>query len=43
MSVIANGMVILKISVYLQSVVIGSIIILFVGLDQYNRKRQGTA
>jgi len=42
MSVISNGMIILKISVYLQSVVIGSIIILFVGLDQYNRKRQGT-
>jgi ribose/xylose/arabinose/galactoside ABC-type transport system permease subunit len=41
MSVIANGMVILKISVALQSVVIGAIIILFVGLDQYNRKRQG--
>jgi ribose/xylose/arabinose/galactoside ABC-type transport system permease subunit len=41
MSVISNGMVILKISVYLQMVVIGSIIILFVGLDQYNRKRQG--
>lgn len=42
MSVIANGMVFLKISVYYQSVVIGLIIILAVGLDQYNRKRQGT-
>jgi len=41
MSVIANGMVFLKISVYLQAVVIGAIIILAVGLDQYNRKRQG--
>ena len=41
MSVIANGMVFLRISVYLQAVVIGAIIILAVGLDQYNRKRQG--
>lgn len=41
MSVIANGMVFLKVSVYLQAVVIGAIIILAVGLDQYNRKRQG--
>lgn len=42
MSIIANGMVFLKISIYFQSVVIGLIIILAVGLDQYNRKRQGT-
>ncbi|MBT3274335.1 MAG: ABC transporter permease [Spirochaetales bacterium] len=41
MSVIANGMVFLKVSIYLQSVVIGMIIILAVGLDQYNRKRLG--
>jgi ribose transport system permease protein len=40
MSVIANGMVFLKVSVYLQAVVIGAIIILAVGIDQYNRKRQ---
>ena len=40
MSVIANGMVFLKVSVYLQAVVIGVIIILAVGIDQYNRKRQ---
>lgn len=43
MSVIANGMVFLKVSIYLQAVVIGAIIILAVGLDQYNRKRLGTA
>ena len=42
MSVIANGMVFLKISIYLQAVVIGAIIILAVGLDQYNRNRQVT-
>jgi len=41
MSVIANGMVFLKVSIYLQQVVIGVIIILAVGLDQYNRKRLG--
>jgi ribose/xylose/arabinose/galactoside ABC-type transport system permease subunit len=41
MSVIANGMVFLKVSIYLQAVVIGVIIILAVGLDQYNRKRLG--
>lgn len=40
MSVIANGMVFLKVSIYLQAVVIGAIIILAVGLDQYNRNRQ---
>lgn len=43
MSVIANGMVFLKVSIYLQAVVIGAIIILAVGLDQYNRKRLGAA
>lgn len=41
MSVIRNGMVFLKVSIYLQNVVVGVIIILAVGLDQYNRKRLG--
>lgn len=43
MAVVANGMVLLRISVYYQSMVIGAIIILAVGLDQYNRKRSGMA
>lgn len=41
MSIIANGMILLKISIYYQSMVIGAIIILAVGLDQYSRKRSG--
>ena len=41
MNIIANGMVLMKISVYYQSMVIGAIIILAVGIDQYNRKRRG--
>jgi ribose/xylose/arabinose/galactoside ABC-type transport system permease subunit len=41
MSVVANGMVLLKISVYYQSMVIGAIIILAVGIDQYSRKKNG--
>jgi len=41
MSIIANGMVILKISVYLQAMVIGVLVIVAVGLDQYKRKRSG--
>lgn len=41
MSVLANSMVLMKISVYWQSVVVGAIIIIAVGIDQYNRKRQG--
>jgi len=41
MSVVANGMVLMKISVYYQSMVIGAIIILAVGIDQSNRKRRG--
>ena len=43
MNVIANGMVLMKISVYYQAMVIGAIIILAVGIDQYNRKRRGMA
>ena len=43
MNVIANGMILMKISVYAQSMVIGAIIILAVGIDQYNRKRRGMA
>ena len=41
MSIIANGMVLVKISVYYQSVVIGAIIILAVGIDQVRRRRGG--
>lgn len=41
MNIIANGMVLMRISVYYQSMVIGAIIIMAVGIDQYNRKRRG--
>jgi ribose/xylose/arabinose/galactoside ABC-type transport system permease subunit len=41
MSIIANGMVLMKISVYFQAVVIGAIIILAVGMDQFRRSRGG--
>jgi ribose/xylose/arabinose/galactoside ABC-type transport system permease subunit len=41
MAIIANGMVLMKISVYYQSVVIGAIIILAVGIDQFRRRRGG--
>jgi len=41
MSIIANGMVLMKISVYYQSIVIGVIIILAVGIDQFRRRRGG--
>jgi predicted ABC-type sugar transport system permease subunit len=34
-------MVLMKISVYYQSVVIGAIIILAVGIDQFRRQRGG--
>ncbi len=42
MNVIANGMILMKISVYYQSMVIGALIILAVGIDQYNRVKRGT-
>ncbi|MEI6388116.1 MAG: ABC transporter permease [Spirochaetota bacterium] len=41
MSIIANGMILMKISVYYQSIVIGAIIILAVGMDQFRRRRGG--
>jgi ribose/xylose/arabinose/galactoside ABC-type transport system permease subunit len=41
MSVIANGMVLMRVSVYWQNLVVGAVIILAVGLDQYRRKRTG--
>lgn len=41
MTMVTNAMVMLKISPYLQKVVIGSIILIAVGIDQYNRKRSG--
>lgn len=41
MNVIANGMILVRISVYYQAMVIGAIIILAVGIDQYNRQRRG--
>lgn len=43
MTMVTNAMVMLQISPYLQKVVIGSIILLAVGIDQYNRKRSGLA
>lgn len=41
MTVISNGMVLLKVSVYWQNFVIGAIIILAVALDQYRRSKSG--
>lgn len=41
MSVIQNGMVILKISAYWHNLVVGIIIILAVGLDQMRRRKNG--
>jgi ribose/xylose/arabinose/galactoside ABC-type transport system permease subunit len=41
MSIISNGMIIMKISVYVQAMVLGILIIFAVALDQYNRKRGG--
>ena len=43
MTVIENGMLLMKISAYWQSLVIGVIIIFAVGLDQYRRKKVGIA
>lgn len=39
MSVISNGMVMIKISVYVQNMVLGAIVIVAVIWDQYSRKR----
>jgi len=41
MTTVTNGMAMLKVSVYLQKVVIGAVILIAVGIDQYNRKRSG--
>lgn len=41
MTTVTNAMAMLKISVYLQKVVIGAVILIAVGIDQYNRKRRG--
>jgi ribose/xylose/arabinose/galactoside ABC-type transport system permease subunit len=41
MTTVTNGMAMLKVSVYLQKVVIGVVILIAVGIDQYNRKRSG--
>jgi ribose/xylose/arabinose/galactoside ABC-type transport system permease subunit len=41
MSIISNGMIMMRISVYVQSMVLGVLIIFAVVLDQYNRKRSG--
>jgi ribose/xylose/arabinose/galactoside ABC-type transport system permease subunit len=40
-SVIANGIVLMKISAYWQNLIVGAVIIVAVGLDQYRRKRSG--
>lgn len=40
-TVISNGMVLMKISAYWQNLVVGAIIILAVGLDQFRRARSG--
>jgi ribose transport system permease protein len=41
MTMVTNAMAMLKVSVFLQKVVIGAIILIAVGIDQYNRKRSG--
>lgn len=41
MTTVTNAMAMLSISVYLQKVVIGAVILIAVGIDQYNRKRSG--
>ena len=41
MSVVANGMVLSKVSVFWQGIVIGLIIIVAVGMDQYKRAKSG--
>lgn len=43
MTIIENGMLLMKISAYWQSLVVGIIIIFAVGLDQYRRKKVGIA
>jgi ribose transport system permease protein len=39
MTVISNGMVLMKVSAYWQHLVVGVIIILAVALDKYRRKK----
>jgi ribose transport system permease protein len=41
MAVIANGMVLTKISVFYQNIIFGLIIVLAVGVDQWKRARSG--
>jgi ABC-type xylose transport system permease subunit len=41
MTTVTNAMAMLRVSVFLQKVVIGAIILIAVGIDQYNRKRSG--
>ncbi len=41
MGVVANGMVLTKISIFWQNMVIGVIIVLAVGIDQYKRQKTG--
>jgi len=41
MTTVTNAMAMLQVSVFLQKVVIGAIIMVAVGIDQYNRKRSG--
>lgn len=41
MTTVTNAMAMLRVSVFLQRVVIGAIILIAVAIDQYNRKRSG--
>jgi ribose/xylose/arabinose/galactoside ABC-type transport system permease subunit len=41
MSVLTNGMVLMRISTYYQNILLGAIIIVAVGLDLYNRRKTG--
>jgi ribose/xylose/arabinose/galactoside ABC-type transport system permease subunit len=41
MGIIANGLVLMRISVFYQNMVIGAVIIVAVGIDQYKRKASG--
>jgi ribose/xylose/arabinose/galactoside ABC-type transport system permease subunit len=43
MGVVANGMMLTKVSVFWQNIVIGAIIVIAVGIDQYKREKTGIA
>jgi ribose/xylose/arabinose/galactoside ABC-type transport system permease subunit len=42
MTIISNGLILMSVSAYWQNLVVGAVIILAVGVDQYRRKKAGT-